>query len=66
MENSVPICSKQPGILIVSSKPNFKYKFKQADEPLEVKKEHVDKVLANTNFYEFKETVKEDVKKIKE
>lgn len=54
------ICSKQSGILVVSSKPNFRYKFKKADSPLEVKEEHCEKILRNSNFYEAgKEQAKE-------
>lgn len=46
------ICSKQAGVIIISSNPNFKYKFKKANESIDVKKEHVEKILRNPTFYE--------------
>ncbi len=45
------VASKQSNICIKSNNPKFKYRFKQADIPLEVEDEHLDKILMNGDFY---------------
>ncbi len=47
------VASKQKGLTIKSTVPSFKYKFKKADDPVEMPKEHAEKVLRNSNFYEY-------------
>lgn len=56
------ICSKQAGLTVKSSVPAFKYKFKKADDPIEVSKEHAEKVLRNKTFYEYGKTPKKSKK----
>ncbi len=47
------VASSQGGLTVKSSVPAFKYKFKKADDPIEMPKEHAEKVLRNKTFYEF-------------
>ena len=58
------IASKQP-CKLKSNSPKFNYKWKEADEPIEVKEEHTEKVLRNPNFYESNKEVKKEVKSTK-
>lgn len=46
------ISSKTPNIEIKSTNPSFSYKFTEANEPIEVRDEHAEKILKNSNFYE--------------
>ena len=50
------ICSKQPDLTIKSAYPKFKYRFPEADKPVEVEDEHAEKILKNPTFYEAKKT----------
>lgn len=58
-KSNMQIASKQAGLKVKSASPRFNYYFKEADEPLEVEKEHVEKILKNPNFYEFGKVKKE-------
>lgn len=57
------ICSKQKGLVIKSQNPKFKYRFPEADTPVEVEDSHSEKILLNPTFYEqgVKETKKASV-----
>lgn len=59
------IASIQSNICIKSNNPKFKYKFKQADVPLEVEESHIKKILANKDFYESDAQIPEEPKKSK-
>jgi len=48
---TVKIASKTSGVSIRSVRPRFKYTFKKADVPLEIKGSHSEKILKNSNFY---------------
>ena len=48
------ICSSQPGLVVKSSFPKFKYRFPEADVPVEVEGSHSKKILKNSTFYELK------------
>lgn len=52
------IACKQSNICIKSNNPNFKYRFTEADIPLEVEEAHVDKILLNSDFYKSEKDVK--------
>ena len=54
------ICSKEKGLCVKSSFPKFKYRFKEANVPVEIEESHVEKILKNPTFYE---AGKENVKK---
>ncbi len=56
------IASIQEGLTVKSRVPSFVYKFKKADEPIEMPKEHAEKVLRNGNFYEFGKSTKKPKK----
>jgi 5'-3' exonuclease len=57
---SVKIASKQGNVRIKSMNPSFVYTFPDADIPIEVREDHVDKILRNKNFYiSTEKTVKE-------
>ncbi len=49
---------KESNICIKSHMPKFKYKFGKAGEPVEVHKDHIEKVLANPNFTKSKKKLK--------
>lgn len=51
---SVNIASKQAGLRALSSEPAYSYFFEKSDMPVEVNKEHAEKILKNPNFYEYK------------
>ena len=60
------IACKQSNICIKSNVPKFKYRFKEADVPIEVEDEHTEKILLNSDFYKSDKkiaTVPEKVKK---
>lgn len=50
------ICSKQAGLVVKSTFPKFKYRFPEADKPIEVDEKDVEKLLMNPTFYESKKT----------
>lgn len=54
----VKIASIQGDIRAKSIEPRFNYFFKEADVPIEVNKEHVEKILKNKTFYEFEKRSK--------
>lgn len=56
------IASKQHNLCIISTNPRFKYNFKKADVPLEIKESHTEKILKNKNFYVSDKPIK--VKKV--
>lgn len=45
------IASKTSDIKLKSLNPGFSYNWKNADEPIEVKEAHAEKILKNPNFY---------------
>lgn len=64
------IACKSSGLCIKSNNPQFKYHFKKAGTPVEVKESDVAKILLNTDFYESdkpvpikKEIIKKEVEK---
>lgn len=62
------MCSKQAGVIVQSVKPSFKYVFSEADQPVEVKGAHLDKILNNPTFYLFgkkDDSFLKELKKIK-
>ena len=62
----INICSKQSGLRLYSSRPNFNYFFREADVPIEVQESHAKKILRNPDFYIFKGKVPKKTKKVAE
>ena len=58
----IKIASKLPGMRVKSFNPKFDYKFDKADVPLEMPKDHADKVLKNSNFFISKESIEKPKK----